>query len=71
MLTLLYVLIVIIAFVLAVTTSNTINSEASVIGTLRASGYTKGELLRHYMVFTFSCYCNRFLYWKYIRLYSF
>lgn len=50
MLTLLYVLIVIIAFVLAVTTSNTINSEASVIGTLRASGYTKGELLRHYMV---------------------
>lgn len=50
MLTLLYVLIVIIAFVLAVTTNNTINSEASVIGTLRASGYTKGELLRHYMV---------------------
>ena len=34
MLTLLYVLIVIIAFVLAVTTSNTINSETSVIGTL-------------------------------------
>ncbi|MCI6190508.1 MAG: ABC transporter permease, partial [Clostridium sp.] len=50
MLTLLYVLIVIIAFVLAVTTSNTINSEASVIGTLRASGYTKGELLGHYMI---------------------
>lgn len=50
MLTLLYVLIVIIAFVLAVTTSNTINSEASVIGTLRASGYTKRELLGHYMI---------------------
>ena len=45
----LYMLIVIIAFVFAVTTSNTIAKEANVIGTLRASGYTKGELIRHYM----------------------
>lgn len=49
MVTLLYVLIAIIAFVFAVTISNTISSEASVIGTLRASGYSKGELLRHYL----------------------
>ena len=35
---LLYILIVIIAFVFAVTTNNTITKEASVIGTLRASG---------------------------------
>ena len=49
MTTLLYILIIIIAFVFAVTISNTIASEASVIGTLRASGYSKGELLRHYL----------------------
>lgn len=46
---LLYVLIAIISFIFAVTTSNTITKEAAVIGTLRASGYTKGELIRHYM----------------------
>lgn len=45
----LYVVIAIIAFVFAVTTSNTIEKEASVIGTLRATGYTKGEIIRHYM----------------------
>ncbi len=50
MITLLYIVIVIMAFVFGVTASNTINREASVIGTLRASGYTKGELVRHYMV---------------------
>lgn len=44
-----YILIAIIAFVFAVTISNTIAAEAGVIGTLRASGYTKGELVRHYM----------------------
>lgn len=49
MIVLLYILIVIMAFVFAVTTSNTITKEASVIGTLRASGYTRGELLRHYI----------------------
>ena len=46
---LLYILIVIIAFVFAVTTNNTITKEASVIGTLRASGYSRRELLRHYI----------------------
>lgn len=31
------------------TISNTIAKESSAIGTLRASGYTKGELVRHYL----------------------
>lgn len=46
----LYIVIVIIAFVFAITTSNTITEEASVIGTLRASGYTRGELVCHYLI---------------------
>lgn len=50
MITLLYIIIAIMAFVFAVTTSNTIEKESAVIGTLRASGYTRGELLRHYLV---------------------
>lgn len=50
MIVLLYVLIVIMAFVFAVTTNNTIVKEANVIGTLRASGYKRGELLRHYIL---------------------
>ena len=50
MIVLLYVLIVIMAFVFAVTTNNTIVKEANVIGTLRASGYTRNELLRHYIL---------------------
>ncbi len=45
----LYIIIVILAFVFAITISNTITKEALVIGTLRASGYTKGELIRHYL----------------------
>lgn len=46
---LLYIVIAVLSFAFAVTTRNTIEKEASVIGTLRASGYTKGELLRHYI----------------------
>ena len=46
---LLDILIVIIAFIFAVTISNTIAKESQTIGTLRASGYTKGELVRHYL----------------------
>ena len=49
MIVLLYIIIVIMAFVFAITTGNTIRKEANVIGTLRASGYTRGELIRHYM----------------------
>lgn len=44
-----YIVIVILAFIFAVTISNTLTKEASVIGTLRASGYTKRELLIHYI----------------------
>ena len=47
---LLYMVIVIMAFVFGVTISNTIRNEAAVIGTLRASGYTRKELIHHYMV---------------------
>lgn len=46
---LLDILTVIIAFIFAITISNTISTEARTIGTLRASGYTKGELIRHYL----------------------
>lgn len=46
---LLYIIIVILGFVFGVTAGNTITREACVIGTLRASGYTRGELVRHYM----------------------
>lgn len=44
-----YMMIGIIAFIFAVTISNTIVSEAGAIGTLRALGYTKNELICHYM----------------------
>lgn len=44
-----YILIAVIAFIFAITISNTIDKEASVIGTLRASGYSKKELVVHYM----------------------
>lgn len=46
---LLDILTVIIAFIFAVTISNTITKEAQVVGTLRASGYSKKELIEHYI----------------------
>ncbi len=49
MIVLLYMIIAIMAFVFAITTANTIDKEANVIGTLRASGYTRKELICHYM----------------------
>ncbi len=49
MATLMYIVIAIMAFIFAVTTNNTISKEAATIGTLRASGYTRGELLLHYI----------------------
>lgn len=49
MIILLYMIILIMAFVFGITTGNTISREANVIGTLRASGYTRNELIRHYM----------------------
>lgn len=47
--TFLYIVVAILAFIMAITTNNTIAKEATVIGTLRASGYTRGELIRHYI----------------------
>ncbi len=49
MLILLYIIIGIMAFVFAITIGNTIMKEANVIGTLRASGYSRRELVKHYM----------------------
>lgn len=46
---LLIILVAVLAFIFAITASNTIVNESAVIGTLRASGYTKGELVRHYI----------------------
>lgn len=50
MMALLYIIIVIMAFIFGVTVMNTIDNEASEIGTLRAMGYTRGEMVRHYMM---------------------
>ena len=49
MIVFLYIVIAIMAFVFGITISNTIAKEANVIGTLLASGYTRNELIRHYM----------------------
>lgn len=46
---LLYILVAVLAFICAVTINTALEKEASVIGTLRASGFTKGELVRYYM----------------------
>lgn len=46
---LLDVLTAIIAFIFAITLTSTITRDSSVIGTLRASGYTRRELLSHYL----------------------
>lgn len=53
MIALLYIVIGIMAFVFGITISNTISKEANVIGTLRASGYSKTELILHYMTMPF------------------
>ena len=44
-----YIIIAIMAFVFSLTAATTIRKEMSVIGTLLASGYTKRELIIHYM----------------------
>ncbi len=46
----LYIVVLIIAFIFAITTNNTITKESAVIGTLRASGYTKTEMITHYLI---------------------
>ena len=47
---LLYIILVILAFIFVVISETIIDEESTVIGTLLASGYTKNELIRHYMV---------------------
>ena len=46
---LLYIVVGIMAFIFAVTTSDTISKESSVIGTLKAMGYTSREIIMHYL----------------------
>lgn len=67
------IVVAIIAFIFAITTNNTIAKEATVIGTLRASGYSKGELIRHYMtmpvlVTLFSALVGNILGYTYFRM---
>ena len=50
MITLLYIVIVIMAFVFGITVKSTIEKEAKAIGTLRASGYSRNEMFRHYII---------------------
>lgn len=44
-----YILVVMIAFIFAILTSNTIESESVIIGTLRSLGYKKWEIIWHYL----------------------
>ncbi|SCW51108.1 putative ABC transport system permease protein [Eubacterium ruminantium] len=46
---LLIILMGVFAFIFAITISNKIEEDSVVIGTLRASGYTRSELISHYM----------------------
>lgn len=45
----LYILIVLLGFIFALLMNSTIEKETKEIGTLRASGYTKTEMVMHYM----------------------
>ena len=47
-LTILYLVIIVLAFTFGITAKSTIEKEAGEVGTLRASGYRRGELLFHY-----------------------
>ena len=48
--TLLYIILMILAFIFVVISQTMIEEQASVIGTLLASGFTRRELLQHYMM---------------------
>lgn len=68
---LLYIIIGILAFVFAITTKNTIESEAPMIGTLRAMGYTKKRNVSSIHDITYSCFFSGLYCRKYFRLYIF
>ncbi len=44
-----YLLVAMIAFIFAILTNNTIESESVIIGTLRSLGFRKGEIILHYL----------------------
>lgn len=44
-----YITIAIMAFIFAIIVLSTIDEEAPIIGTLLSNGYSKGEILHHYM----------------------
>ncbi len=46
---LLYIILIILAFIFVVISETIIEEQSTVIGTLLASGYTREELVRHYM----------------------
>ena len=46
---LLIVFVIILAFIFGITAKNSVRKDAAVIGTLRASGYTRTELTFHYV----------------------
>lgn len=48
-----YMILVIMAFVFSIVICSTIEEEAPIIGTLLANGYTRMELIRHYMTLPF------------------
>lgn len=50
MIVLLYIIVAIMAFVSGILVNSTVSKEACVIGTLLASGYTRWELIVHYMM---------------------
>ncbi len=49
----LYLMLILIAYISSITIINTIQKESTVIGTLKASGYTNNELIMHYMLMPF------------------
>ena len=66
----LYIIIVILAFIFGVTTRSTLEAEAGSIGTLRASGFSSMEMVTHYTVLPIlvtlavAIVGNIFGYWK-------
>lgn len=48
--TLLYIMVVILAFIFVVISQTIIEEQSTVIGTLLANGYTKKEIVQHYMM---------------------
>lgn len=44
-----YILVAMIAFIFAILTGNTIESESVIIGTIRSMGYKKSEIIFHYL----------------------